>query len=172
MVAFRHISWTEYGDLVEKLAKKVSARRPHYDLVIGIARGGIPVAMVISDRLGTKVDIVNVKSYTGIAERLRPKILSTLTEDITGENLLLVDDLVDGGDTMRTVIDFLSLESPTKITTAVIFRKPWSKFEPDFFLETVDEWIVFPWEKGEVGRLRKRSDRSTPSPLRPTPQLS
>ncbi len=172
MVTFRHISWAEYGNLVEKLAKKVSARRQRYDLVIGIARGGMPVAMVISDRLGAKVDIVNVKSYTGIAERLKPRILSTLTEDITGEILLVVDDLVDGGDTMRTVIDYLSLESPNKITTAVIFKKPWSKFEPDFFVEVVEDWIVFPWEEGEVGRLRKRGSRSTLSSPRTAPELS
>ncbi len=155
MVKFRFISWARYGSLVERLAKKISTRGSTYDLVIGIARGGIPVAMVISDRLGTRVDIVNVKSYTGIAERLKPKILSTLTEDITGKKLLVVDDLVDGGETMRTVVDFLGLESPAKIATAVVFRKPWSKFNPDFFVETVDEWIVFPWEQGEVARLRK-----------------
>jgi uncharacterized protein len=152
---FRYVSWTVYGKLVEMLAKKISSSGTGYDLVIGIARGGIPVAMVISDRLGTKVDIVNVKSYTGIAERLKPKILSTLTEDITAKSLLLVDDLVDGGDTMQTVTEFLGLESPTKVTTAVIFKKPWSKFEPDFFVETVEEWVVFPWERGEVERFRK-----------------
>ena len=154
MVTFRYVSWTMYGKLVEKLARKVSASRRRYDLVIGIARGGMPVAMVIADHLGTKLDIVNVKSYTGIAERLKPRILSTLTEDITGMSLLVVDDLVDGGHTIRTVVDFLGLESPTKVATAVIFKKPWSKFEPDFFVDTVDDWVVFPWEKGEVERLR------------------
>jgi hypoxanthine phosphoribosyltransferase len=155
LATFRYVSWTEYGKLVEKLAKKIFASGTSYDLVVGIARGGIPVAMVISDRLGTKVDIVNVKSYTGIAERLKPKILSTLTEHITAKSLLLVDDLVDGGDTMETVTEFLGLETPMKVTTAVIFKKPWSKFEPDFFVETVDEWVVFPWERGEVERFRK-----------------
>jgi uncharacterized protein len=167
LVTFRYVSWTAYGKLVEKLAKKISSSRTRYDLVIGIARGGMPVAMVIADRLGTKVDIVNVKSYTGIAERLKPKILSTLTEDITGKKLLLVDDLVDGGETMQTVIEFLGLESPTKVTTAVIFKKPWSEFEPDFFVQTVDEWVVFPWERGEVARFRGGGRRSSPRPSPP-----
>jgi hypoxanthine phosphoribosyltransferase len=154
MTEFRYINWTEYGNLADALAEKVRSQRERYDIIIGIARGGIPVAMVVSDHLGVKLDIINVKSYAGIEERGNPRILSTLTEPISGKRVLLVDDLVDQGDTMATVGEFLRGKDPALLKTAVLFRKPWTKTEPDYFLEVVDKWIVFPWEHGEVNRLR------------------
>ena len=154
LTEFRYISWPEYGNLAEALAEKVRSSDKPIDLVIGIARGGIPVAMVVSDHLGVKIDFINVKSYKGIAERSSPKILSTLTEAISGKSILLVDDLVDHGVTMEIVRRHLSEQRPKLLLTAVLFKKPWSKFEPDYFLEVVDKWIVFPFELTEVNRLR------------------
>ena len=163
MTEFRYINWTEYGNLADALAEKVRSNGERYDLVIGIARGGVPVAMVVSDHLGVKLDIINVKSYEGIAERNPPRILTTLTEAVKGKNVLLVDDLVDQGDTMTTVSKFLQSQGPMVLKTAVLFKKPWSTTEPDYFLEVVDKWIVFPWEHGEVNRLRvARGELLTP----------
>ncbi|HZW85409.1 MAG TPA: phosphoribosyltransferase [Nitrososphaerales archaeon] len=154
MPNFRYISWSEYGNLAEALAEKVRADGKSFDLVVGIARGGIPVAMVVSDHLDVKVDFINVKSYSDIGKRAPPKILSTLTESVAGKRVLLVDDLVDQGDTMTFVKAFLEGQKPGDLLTAVLFKKPWSKAEPDYFLETVPEWIVFPFELGEVARQR------------------
>ena len=154
MTEFRYISWPEYGNLAEALAEKVRSSGKSFDLVVGIARGGIPVAMVVSDHLGVMIDFINVKSYSGIAERSAPRILSTLTDGIRGKNVLLVDDLVDHGVTMAMVKEYLQKEEPKLLETAVLFKKPWSKAEPDYYLEVVDRWIVFPFELSEVNRLR------------------
>ena len=154
MPNFRYISWPEYGNLAEALAEKIRAKGRAYDLVVGIARGGIPVAMVVSDHLNVKVDFVNVKSYNDIGKRAPPKILSTLTEAIQGKDILLVDDLVDKGDTLTLMNGYLSGQKPKTVETAVLFKKPWSKTQPDYFLEEVSEWVVFPFELGEMGRLR------------------
>jgi hypoxanthine phosphoribosyltransferase len=157
LTEFRYISWPEYGNLAEALAEKVRSQGKRFDLVIGVARGGMPVAMVVSDHLGVKIDFVNVKSYNGIAQRGVPKIYSTVTEDIKGKNVLIVDDLVDQGDTMETVKQHLGDHQPKLLETAVLFKKPWSKVEPDYYLEVVDRWVVFPFELSEVNRLRVTS---------------
>lgn len=154
MPNFRYISWSEYGNLAEALAEKVRADGRHYDLVVGIARGGIPVAMVVSDRLNVKIDFVNVKSYNDIGKRTPPRILSTLVEGVEGKDVLLVDDLVDQGDTMAFLTKYLMGQKPKSLQTAVMFKKPWSRTEPDYYLESVTEWIVFPFELGEVGRQK------------------
>ena len=154
MTEFRYISWSEYGNLAEALAEKVRSSGKSFDLVVGIARGGMPVSMVVADHLGVKIDFINVKSYSGIAERTSPRILSTLTEDIRGKNILLVDDLVDSGVTVETLSQYLQMQGPRTLETAVLFKKPWSRVEPDYYLEVVDKWIVFPFELSEVNRLR------------------
>ena len=156
MPRLRYLSWSQYGELVTKLADDVAASGEKFDLVIGIARGGIPVAMVIADRQGTKIDFINVKSYTDVGERVKPKILTTIVERITEKRVLIVDDLVDGGETMQTVTEYLGTEKPQLMKTAVLFTKPWSTFVPDFSLQTVDTWIVFPYERGEVRRSKNQ----------------
>jgi hypoxanthine phosphoribosyltransferase len=158
MTKFRYISWADYGKLSASLVEHLQSPALRFDLVIGVARGGIPLAMVVSDQLDVKIDIINVKSYEGIAERERPRIISTLTESVKGKRILLIDDLVDEGATMGTVVKYLRKEKPRELKTAVLFKKPWSKFEPDFYLETLDEWIVFPWERGEVGRILAKQE--------------
>ena len=166
MPNFRYISWSEYGNLAEALAEKVRANGRRYDLVVGIARGGIPVAMVVSDHLNVKIDFVNVKSYNDIGKRTSPRILSTLTGGIQGKGILLVDDLVDQGDTIEFMKRHLEAQKPKLLETAVMFKKPWSRVEPDYFLETVSEWIVFPFELGEAGRQREemaKKERATRS---------
>lgn len=147
----RFVSWNEFGQLVEELAALVKGRGDRCDLVVGIARGGIPPALVVADRLQAHIDFINVKSYRGIQSRNRPEILSTLVEDVRGQSLLVVDDLVDEGDTMETITNYLKAKEPKAIKTAVLFIKPWSRFKPDFYLEIVDKWIVFPWELVEFG---------------------
>jgi len=157
MPKFRYISWSEYGNLADALGEKVRAAGKKYDLVVGIARGGLPVAMVVADHLDVKIDFVNVKSYSDVGKRSPPRILTTLTEKIDGKNILLVDDLVDQGDTMAFLKKYLTEMKPAVLETAVMFKKPWSKTEPDYYLENVSEWIVFPFELGEIGRLRAAS---------------
>jgi len=166
MPNFRYISWSEYGNLAEALAEKVRAKGKKYDLVVGIARGGIPVAMVVSDHLNVKIDFVNVKSYNDIGKRTPPRILSTLTDGVEGKDVLLVDDLVDQGDTMIFMKRYLSDQKPRSMETAVMFKKPWSREEPDYYLESVTEWIVFPFELGEAGRQRAEMEagESKPAP--------
>jgi hypoxanthine phosphoribosyltransferase len=154
LTEYRYVSWPEYGNLAEALAEKVRSTGKMFDLVIGIARGGMPVAMVVSDRLGVRIDFINVKSYVGIGQRGIPKILSTLTEEISGKRVLIVDDLVDQGDTIQVVKGYLSAQAPELLEVAVLFKKPWTKIEPDHYLEVVDRWIVFPFELNEVNRLR------------------
>ena len=160
MVDFFYIDWTTYGDLVIELTEKIRSSRKKFDLIIGIARGGIPVAMVIADQLGIGIDIINVKSYTGISKRSKPKIISTLTEDVKRKRVLVVDDLIDEGDTMDTVLGYLRKEGVGYLHTAVLFKKPWSKFDPEFYLKVLDKWVVFPWEHGEVSRIKASKELS------------
>jgi uncharacterized protein len=152
---FRYVSWREYGELAEALAEKVRGSGKRFDLVIGLARGGIPVSMVVSDRLGAESDILMVRSYDGIAKRGRPRITSGVAAKVRGRRVLIVDDLVDEGKTLAEVKRYLAREGPALLEAAVVFRKPWSKTEPEYYVESTEAWIVSPFEVEEVRRLRE-----------------
>ncbi|MCL4435126.1 MAG: phosphoribosyltransferase domain-containing protein [Thaumarchaeota archaeon] len=140
------VNWAEFGRLVEKLISKIKASNHNYDLVIGIARGGIPPALEIANRLNLKIDFVNIKSYLNDRTKQKPKILSTLSEKVEGCRILIVDDIIDSGDTMETIMEWLNQQKPRSIETTALFVKPWSRFTPTYTVETVKEWIIFPWE--------------------------
>ena len=72
---------------------------------------------------------------------------------ILGGCALVVDDLVDQGDTLETVRKHLGEHKPMMLEAAVLFKKPWSRVEPDYYLEVTDRWVVFPFELSEVNRL-------------------
>lgn len=59
------------------------------------------------------------------------------------EPVLIIDDIVDSGETIRAV---RRKTGKAKSDLAVMFRKPWSKIKPDYCLQETDKWIVFPWE--------------------------
>ncbi|MCL5419996.1 MAG: hypothetical protein M1354_03935 [Candidatus Marsarchaeota archaeon] len=147
-----YVGWESYGRMALSLARKIEKSGGMFDLVIGIARGGIPLSMVLADHLNLKMDMVNVKSYTGIEERVKPAILSTINTRLEGKHILLVDDLIEHGDTMVVLSSYLARKKPSGLATAVMFTKPWNRFKPDFSVREVDRWVVFPWEIGEARR--------------------
>ncbi len=152
MVDRRFVTWEEFGGLTEALADSIIRGGKKYGLVIGILRGGCSLALTVADRLGARVDFLNIKSYVSVGERKPPAILSTLTEDARGKDVIIVDDLVDEGATMSTAVDFVVRNySPRSVDTAALFVKPWSKFIPNYYLGVVREWVIFPWELCEFG---------------------
>lgn len=155
----KRISWHEYGELSNQLAARIEGSGIAFDKIVGIARGGVPLAMVIGDRLGVRIEIINVKSYKGVNRRTPPEILSTISASIKRKRILLVDDLVDHGDTMQMVVEHLKGMHPSEIRTAALFAKPWSTSKPDYVMGETDAWVVFPWEVCETERaLKKQND--------------
>lgn len=160
------VGWDEFGQLAEKLIAKIKKNNSSFDLIVGIARGGIPLAMVLADRLRIPIDFINVKSYLSERKRGKVKILSTLLSDAKNKDVLLVDDLVDEGDTMETIVNYLHNKySPVRLKTAVLFKKPWSNFQPDYYVGTTEAWVVFPWEYGEflLNQTSKSKRRNSPT---------
>ncbi|MGC9075688.1 MAG: phosphoribosyltransferase [Conexivisphaera sp.] len=152
MTERRLVTWEEFGRLAESLTGSIVRGGRRHELVIGILRGGCPLALMVADRLGARVDFLNIKSYSGIGERSSPTVLSTITEDAAGKDVIIVDDLVDEGATMSFAVDFIGDRySPKSVETAALFVKPWSKFIPSYHLGVVREWVIFPWELCEFG---------------------
>jgi len=64
-----------------------------------------------------------------------------------GQRVLLVDDIIDSGDSMVEIRRVLLEKFPQiELKTAVIFYKPKALIQPDFKISKTDEWINFFWE--------------------------
>ncbi|MBI4581040.1 MAG: hypoxanthine phosphoribosyltransferase [Planctomycetes bacterium] len=79
--------------------------------------------------LRMKIGLITVSSYKG-TKPTPAAILQQLNTDVTGRHVLLVDDILDTGGTLRLVREQLVSAGPKSIRTCVLLRKP-SKAPPD-----------------------------------------
>jgi hypoxanthine phosphoribosyltransferase len=72
-----------------------------------------------------KIGLMTVSSYRGPTTLSRgPKIIEGLEIDVHGRHVLIVDDILDTGGTLRAVQTALRLRQPASLRTAVLLRKP------------------------------------------------
>ena len=109
--------------------------------IVAITRGGLVPASIIARELEIRlVDTVCVSSYD---VRSQGEISVLKSVDMDGKDWLLVDDLVDTGQTARIVRDMLP-----KAHFATVYAKPEGRPLVDTFITEVsqDTWILFPWD--------------------------
>ena len=159
------IDWKKYNLIVEKLAIQVHESGYKPDLLIGIARGGLPITDVLSRIFKLKCAYLAVESYSGKGiedqqgELVFSREMSSTVQDMKG-NILLCDDLSDTGVTLNKSIQWLKNYAPLKgniknIKTAVLWKKKDSTFEPDYCAVRLPDnpWIVQPFEHYEEIRI-------------------
>jgi len=109
--------------------------------IVTITRGGLVPASIIARELEIRlVDTVCISSYD-YRDQGESNILKSV--DIDDDDWLLVDDLVDTGQTARIVRDMLP-----KAHFATVYAKPEGRPLVDTFITEVsqDTWILFPWD--------------------------
>ncbi|MEA5054320.1 MAG: phosphoribosyltransferase [Propionicimonas sp.] len=146
------LTWDGFGVAARELARQVvdSGYRP--DQILSITRGGMLPAGTISYAMGIKnLHIINVEFYTGVDERLpMPVFLPPVPASVhlSGQKVLIIDDVADTGETLRLVRDFAA-EHVAETRTAVLYEKSQSVVKCDYVWKRTDEWISFPWSAEE-----------------------
>ena len=142
------MGWELVGRATRELAQAVVDSGFEPDVVVAIARGGLPAGGAIAYALGTKaVATLNVEFYTGVDERLAdPVVLPPLLDAsaLAGQRALLVDDVADTGETLA-LVQRLLVEHCAQVRSAVLYAKPHSVVDPDVVWRRTDRWITFPW---------------------------
>ena len=134
------VSWEELHRNSKALAWRLIEAGP-WKGVVAIARGGLVPATIVARELELRViDTICVASYEH-QQQGEVRILKSVDGD--GEGWLLVDDLVDTGQTATAVRAVLP-----KAHFATVFAKPAGRPLVDTFVTEVsqDTWIHFPWD--------------------------
>lgn len=75
--------------------------------------------------LKMKIALIQVSTYPGTATTPQtPKTVLELTGDVAGRNVLIVDDILDSGRTLRRVQQMLRDRGAKSVRAAVLLRKP------------------------------------------------
>jgi len=154
----RYIGAAEYMHDAWRLAAAIRGSGWRPDFLVGLWRGGAPVAVAMHEFLkatGWSVQHVPLKcaSYTGIGENSGE--VEFTHGDIVfgmfrkGDRVLVVDDVFDTGNTAAAVkgrMDAIGAD----MRLACVYWKPGNNatsLRPDYFVKDVGaEWIVFPHE--------------------------
>jgi xanthine phosphoribosyltransferase len=134
------VSWQELHRDAKALAWRLS-ELGNYTAVVAITRGGLVPAAIVARELDMRlIDTICVASYEH-QNQGQVRILKTPEGDGTG--LIIVDDLVDTGGTLRQVRKLLP-----KAHYATVYAKPEGKPLVDTYITEVsqDTWIHFPWD--------------------------
>ncbi len=142
-----HYSWQNLENDCRKIAKLLKNKK--FECIVGIARGGMIPAVILSHLL--KIKEFSVVSYTYYEEYSRKTKLISLSDipkNLTGKKILLVDEVVDSGETMKKAIEDLEKRKNKVISVAIHYKsrlKP--KVKPDYFVSDPGvAWVVYPWE--------------------------
>ena len=147
-------TWESIYELLLDLAKQILNGEFKPDIIVGVARGGWPVARIMSDLLENP-EIANVKAefYLGVAEtKGEPVITQPVSVSVKNKKILVVDDVADTGKSLALVREHLREQGAVNVKIATIYYKPWSIVTPDWFERKTSHWIVFPWERKETVR--------------------
>jgi len=134
---------------VRTLVEKTSEFAP--DTILAIARGGLTLAHAYATATDNRnVFTINSVLYDGDVKRSYPKLFN-LPELGNAKKVLILDDIVDSGETLEAVFKVMLERYPTAdFKSAVLYRKPTTIIEPDFYLHDIEEWVDFFWEKDHL----------------------
>ena len=142
------MDWDLFYQLARKVASKINNSGFKPDIIVGLARGGWVLARVLCDLIGVK-DLVSLKvEHWGVTATPdgKAKLKYPLNVDLSGKNVLVVDDITDTGESMRVTLEYIKSLNPLQIKTAALRHINTSKFLPEYFGEEITwRWVIFPW---------------------------
>jgi hypoxanthine phosphoribosyltransferase len=113
---------------LERMAAAITADYEGRDLLlVGVLKGAVMTMADLSRRLPPTVpmDWMAVSSYgAGTKSSGVVRILKDLDTDVTGRNVLIVEDIVDSGRTLAWLVANLRSRGAASVEVAAMFRKP------------------------------------------------
>ena len=134
------------NQLGEALYERFQGKRP---LFLGVLKGSFVFMadLVRSCQLKSDVEFIAVSSYgSATVSSGRVKINHDLQQDITGRDLIIVEDILDSGKTLVFLRDYFLTKGAASITIVTLLDKPSRRTKAitaDFSgFEVPDEFVV------------------------------
>lgn len=149
-------SYSDFRTGIDDIANQIEASDFRPDYIVGVVRGGSVPAVYLSHKLKIPVVMVAWSTRDNFLER---ESNCWIPEDLhNGKKVLIVDDIVDGGDTIRELLeDWRQSTSGVgdlplqNIRVAAMYYNTAQDVNVDYYHLSIDRnedkrWVVFPWE--------------------------
>ncbi len=122
------VTQEEMRTRIRDLGTQIAADYVDKDLIlVGILKGAYAfyADLARAIRIPLRVDFLVVTSYGSSAKTSgKVKMVTELTENITGKHVLLVEDIVDSGLTAQYLIKKLARRKPKSVKVCTLLSKP------------------------------------------------
>ncbi len=135
---------------VAELGKKISEDYKNKNLLmISVLKGSVVFMadLMRSIDIPLRIDFMSVSSYgAGVKTTGVVKIIKDLDIDISGYDLLIVEDILDSGLTLQYITEILEQRNPRSIKLCTLLDKPERRkvdLSPDYKCFTIpDEFVI------------------------------
>ena len=141
-----HYSYEDFRFDIDELFTSFEDEK--FEAIVAVARGGLTLGHFLASRLGIR-RFYSIGSLSYDKEKkLQSLELGELPELGSFHKILLVDDIVDSGDTMIAITQAIQEKYQNlEVKTATLFYKKTASFTPDYKVREAHEWIEFFWEE-------------------------
>lgn len=160
------VDWNQIESYLDILISKIKKTGIHFDCVVGIKTGGA----IISDYVSKKLNIPNYKvkltrseyncnknTLDSISDIYYKRIIKTndnfdicetINENLEGKNIILIDELISSGSTMKKIMEYLYLNKKANIVHPCCISVSKESFKYDFPIDYIINDSVFIWAWG------------------------
>lgn len=118
----------EIANIVKKLGDQITCDFAGEELLVVCVLKGSSIFfsdLVRNIKLDVKFDFMVISSYgNGTTSSREIKIMKDLSEDISGKNVLIVEDIIDSGRTLKSLTELLWTRQPKSLKTVTMLDKP------------------------------------------------
>ena len=118
------------GELAQQINRDLAGKEP---VLISVLRGSFifMADLVRAIELPCRVDFMAVSSYgSGTTSSGQVKITKDLSESIEGRDVLVVEDILDSGNTLSYLLKLLQARRPASIRLCILLDKPSRRTKP------------------------------------------
>lgn len=149
--SFYYPSWDELHEVTAEICQQIDLES--VDLLLGVSVGGlVPTALFSIEMKNKNVATISARSYDGRKQGSLVVRNGPERSAVEGKRVLIVDDIVDTGVTVREIKRILLEEyGAASVQIATLFVNREKGQYPDYWGVETNDWVVFPWEleKGE-----------------------
>lgn len=150
----RYLTFDEIKMMTGNLCRQVADSNFHPDIIVGITRGGLLPAVMMSHFF--KVPMTALQWNSRDVSDVSNESNCWLPEDaLNGKNILIVDDIIDSGRTITEIREDWAksvreqIQWGQNVKVAALQKRFSCTTSVDYFVERIadEAWQVYPWEE-------------------------
>ena len=126
---------TRVKALAEQMSKDLEGKNP---IFLAVLNGAFIFAadLMREMTIPCEISFVKLASYQGTTSTGKVKEVFGINEDLSGRTVVIVEDIVESGQTMKQMIESLGTRNPESVRICTLFFKP-EKLKEDLNLDYV-----------------------------------